>query len=152
MILFSGITSPFYYLRDNMQYIYYKKKSSYFVQRLLNSLLDRFWRFGLHMTVEGWMVYDPTKKKSRFSKCFIEKKCSYFFRALLIAPDGFRSCGQSVLYSKKNTGAPVICYCSLCINVNTGLFCLHTIRWDDHDVFGNFATATGGGRGAVLLC
>ena len=31
--------------RRNQQKIYYKKKYDYFVQRLLNSLLDRFWRF-----------------------------------------------------------------------------------------------------------
>ena len=84
------------------------------------------------------------------------KKCSYFFRALFIAPDGFRSCGQSVLYSKKNTGAPVICYCSRCIIVNTGLFCLHKIRWDDHDVFGNLLIflrprAGEGGGGSISI-
>ena len=95
------------------------------------------------------MVHDPTKKNWGFQNALLQKM--QFFRAFLIAPDGFRSCGQSVLYSKKNTGAPVICYCLRCIIVNTGLFCLHKIRWDDHDVFGNLLIflRPGAGEGGV---
>ena len=58
------------------------------MQRLLNSLLDRFWRFWA--SNDRWrMVQDPAKKKLRFSKCFIAKNAIFVLLCLSFAPDIF---------------------------------------------------------------
>ena len=59
------------------------------MQRLLNSLLDRFWRFWA--SNDRWrMVQCPSKKKLRFSKCFIAKNAIFILLFLSPTPGKFR--------------------------------------------------------------
>ena len=88
------------------------KKYDYFVQRLLNSLLDRFWRFWA--LNDRWrMAQCPSKKKLRFSKCFIAKNAIFIELFLSPTPGKFR---YFLAFLKSFENQPLLCrYLLICL-------------------------------------